>query len=167
MAKKQENERFRALTRRALLLAGGQAAALAALGGRMYYLQVLESDRYRTLADENRINLRLLAPPRGRILDRFGAPLAANRQNYRVVLVAEQAGEIDTTLDAIGKLITLTDGDRRRVHREIKRKHTFVPVVGRAKRSWDEVARIEVNVPELPGVSIEEGLTRHYPFGET
>ena len=46
------------------------------------------------LAEENRINLRLLAPRRGRILDRFGVPLAANDQNYRIVLVAEQAGDL-------------------------------------------------------------------------
>jgi penicillin-binding protein 2 len=167
MAKKQENARYRAMTRRALLLGAGQAAALAALGGRMYYLQVVESAKYTVLANENRINIRLLAPPRGRIVDRFGVPLANNRQNYRVVLVAEQAGDIDATLDAISQLITLTENDRRRVVRDIRRKHSFVPVVVRANLSWDEVARIEVNVPELPGISIEEGLTRHYPFGET
>ena len=60
------------LTRRAAILAGGQAILLAALAGRMYQLQILDADRYTVLADENRINLRLLAPPRGRILDRFG-----------------------------------------------------------------------------------------------
>ena len=61
------------------------------LPGGMYQLQVVDADRYAVLADENRINLRLLAPPRGRILDRFGVPLADNRQNYRLVVVAEQS----------------------------------------------------------------------------
>jgi penicillin-binding protein 2 len=164
---KKDNERAKLLTRRALLVGGGQAAALAALAGRMYYLQVIEADRYKVLADENRMNLRLLAPPRGRIVDRFGVPLAINRQNYRVVITAEQAGDIPTTLDAIGQIITLSESDRRRVMRDIKRKHSFVPVVVRANLSWDEVARIEVNVLELPGVMIEEGLTRFYPYGET
>ncbi|MDB5405491.1 MAG: peptidoglycan glycosyltransferase [Rhodospirillales bacterium] len=163
----RENQRSKLFTRRALLLAGGQTALLAALAGRMYYLQVTQSDRYTVLADENRINLRLLAPPRGRIIDRFGLPLATNTPNYRVVLVAEQAGEIDVTLDAIDQLIGLTEADRRRVQRDIKRKHSFVPVVVRANLTWDEMARIEVNVPELPGVMIEEGLSRTYPFAET
>src|SRR5262249_13260092 len=93
--------------------------------------------------------------------------LAANRQNYRVVMTAEQTGDINTTLDAINQLVPLTEADRRRVHRDIKRKHTFVPIVVRANLSWDEVARIEVNVPELPGVAIEQGLPRHYPYSET
>jgi penicillin-binding protein 2 len=163
----RENQRSKLFTRRALLLAGGQTALLAALAGRMYYLQVTQADRYTVLADENRINLRLLAPPRGRIIDRFGLPLATNTPNYRVVLVAEQAGEIDLTLDAIDQLIGLTELDRRRVLRDIKRKHSFVPVVVRANLTWDEMTRIEVNVPELPGVTIEQGLSRTYPFAET
>ena len=89
----REAQRHKILTRRAALLAGGQATLLAALAGRMYQLQILESDRYTVLADENRINLQLLAPQRGRILDRFGVPLADNHQNYRLVIVPEQAGD--------------------------------------------------------------------------
>src|SRR5712692_6759175 len=118
----RENSRSKLLTRRALLLAGGQVALLGTLAARLYYLQVMQAGRYAMLADENRINLTLLAPPRGRIVDRFGVLLATNNQNYRVVL---------------------------------------------ANLGWDEVARIEVNIPELPGVMIEEGLTRHYPFGDS
>src|SRR5690606_25772884 len=115
--KKQEQQRSRVLTRRALVVAGGQAVLLSALAGRLYYLQVVESDKYTTLAEDNRVNLRLLAPPRGLIVDRFGVPLAVNRQMYRVVMIPEQAGEIEKTLDAIGTLVQLTDADRRRVMR--------------------------------------------------
>ncbi len=162
----RENNRSKLFTRRALLLAGGQVALLGTLAARLYYLQVMQAGKYAVLADENRINLSLLAPLRGRIIDRFGVPLATNNQNYRIVLVAEQAGDIEATLDAIDKLITLSESDRRRVLREIRRKHSFVPIVVRGNLSWEEVARIEVNVPELPGVTIEQGMTRHYPFGD-
>jgi penicillin-binding protein 2 len=163
----REAQRHKVLTRRTAILAGGQAALLAALAGRMYQLQILDSDRYTVLADENRINLQLLAPARGRILDRFGVPLADNHQNYRLVIVPEQAGDIAATLDALGGLIEVGEAERHRVLREIRRKHPFVPVVVRANLSWDEMARVEVAIPELPGVAIEEGLTRSYPFGET
>jgi penicillin-binding protein 2 len=162
----RENSRSKIFTRRALLLAGGQLALLGTLATRLYYLQVMQAGKFAVLADENRINLSLIAPPRGRILDRFGVPLATNDQNYRVVLVAEQAGDIEATLDAIHKLVSLSESDRRRVLRDIRRKHSFVPIVARANLTWDEVARIEVNVPELPGVMIEQGMTRHYPFGD-
>jgi penicillin-binding protein 2 len=163
----RDNNRTKLLTRRAILLAGGQVALLATLAGRMYYLQVMQADRYAMLADENRINIRLVAPPRGRIVDRFGAAMADNRPTYRIVLVAEQAGDIESTLNAVGTLVPLSDADRRRVLRDIRRKHSFVPVTIRENLSWEEMARIEVNTLELPGVSIEQGLTRYYPFGET
>src|SRR5258708_34142997 len=88
----RDDNRIPLLTRRAAIFAGGQVALLATLAGRMYYLQVVQAGRYGLLADENRINIRLGAPPRGPIVDRFGALLAHNRPTYRVVLVAEEAG---------------------------------------------------------------------------
>ncbi len=161
-----DNNRGKLLTRRAIMLAGGQLALLGTLAGRLYYLQVVQADRYAMQADENRINIRLLAPPRGRITDRFGVPLATNQPTYRATLVAEQTGDITATLDAVGTLIPLTDSDRRRVMRDVRNKLSFVPVVIRDNLSWEEMARIEVNTLELPGVSIEQALTRYYPFGE-
>jgi penicillin-binding protein 2 len=161
----RDTQRQKSLTRRAAILAGGQALLTGALVARLYQLQILDKDRYTLLADENRINLRFLVPPRGRILDRFGVPLADNRQNYRVVIVAEETSDIDATLRALGTLIEVTDADRRRVEREARRKHPFVPVVVRSNLSWEEMARVEVAIPELPGVSIEQGVMRYYPEG--
>src|SRR5580692_10693572 len=163
----RDTQQQKSLTRRAAILAGGQVLLVAALAGRLYQLQVLEKDRYRVMADENRINLRLLVPPRGRIFDRFGVEMADNHQDYRVVVVPEQTADIDATLNALGTLIDLTDADRRRVLRDAKRQHAFIPVVVRSNLNWDEMARIEVAVPELPGVAIEQGLLRFYPYGPT
>jgi penicillin-binding protein 2 len=163
----REAQRHKHFSRRAAILASGQAVLIGALSARLYQLQIVDADRYKVLSDENRINLRLLAPPRGRILDRFGTPLADNRQDYHLVIVAEQARDIEATLAALARLIEVDEGDRRRVIREVRRKHSFVPVVVRADLSWDEMARVEVAVPELPGISLEQGLTRHYPLGET
>jgi penicillin-binding protein 2 len=163
----RDTQQQKSLTRRAALLGGGQLLLISALVGRLYQLQVLEKDRYRVMADENRINLRLLVPPRGRIFDRFGVEMADNHQNYRVVIVPEQTADIDATLDAIGTLIDVTDTDRHRVLRDAKRQHAFIPIVVRSNLDWDEMARIEVAIPELAGVAIEQGLLRFYPYGPT
>jgi penicillin-binding protein 2 len=87
----REMLRHKLLTRRAAILGAGQSNLFAALAERMYATQVVDADRYAMLADENRINLQLLAPQRGRILDRFGTALADNHQNYRLIVVAEQS----------------------------------------------------------------------------
>ena len=101
----RDQDRLRILTRRALLLGGGKLALVSTLLGRMYYLQVMQSARYRTLADDNRINLRLLIPPRGRIVDRYGALLAYNRQQYRVSIIAEQTPNVGLSLDRLSALL--------------------------------------------------------------
>src|SRR5260370_34124463 len=88
----RDDNRIPLLTRRAAIFAGGQVALLATLAGRMYYLQVVQADRYAMLADENRINIRLVAPPRGRIGERFRALRADNRPPSRVAVVAVPAG---------------------------------------------------------------------------
>jgi penicillin-binding protein 2 len=162
----RDNERHKLFNRRTVMLASGKAMLLSVLAGRLYYLQVIEADRYRTLADENRINLRLLPPPRGRIIDRFGVPLADNQQNYRVLLIPEDTRDIEHTLASLGQIIPLSAGEHRRVLRDIKRNRSFVPVTVRENLSWENAARIEVNAPDLPGVMIDVGQSRSYPHGE-
>jgi penicillin-binding protein 2 len=166
MSERKEKTRGALLTRRALFLAGGQAALLATVVGRLYFLQVIQAGRYQMMADENRISIRLLAPPRGHIVDRFGVALATNRSTYRAELYPDSARDIAATLDAVDRLVPLSDADRKRILHEIKVKHGFVPVVLKENMSWDEMSRIEVNTLDLAGVSIEQGLIRDYPFGD-
>ena len=162
---KADKTRENIFSRRTALVVGGQFALLSGLVARMYYLQVHQADRYRTLADENRINLRLLPPPRGFIVDRFGEAMAINVQNYRLVIIPEQAGDAPETLRRLVGLVEISDRDRRRVLREIKRRRAFVPLTIRDGLSWSEVSRLEVNAPDLPGVDIDVGLSRFYPQG--
>ena len=162
---KRDLNTHRTFTRRALLLGGAQAALVTGLAARMYYLQVIESEQYKLLADENRINLRLLPPPRGRVLDRTGVELANNQQNYRVVLIAEQADNVAQTLEALAELIPLDAYERSKVLREVKRRRSFVPVTVAENLTWEEFARVNVYTPDLPGIQPDIGETRAYPYG--
>ncbi|MCK5444723.1 MAG: penicillin-binding protein 2 [Rhodospirillaceae bacterium] len=162
----RDSERHKLFSRRAAMLAGGKTVLLSTLVGRMYYLQVIEAERYKTLADENRINLRLLPPPRGPILDRNGFAMADNQQNYRALVIPEQAGDLSHTLALLSKIIPLSEGDWRRILRDAQRKRAFVPITVRENLNWGDVARIEVNMPDLPGVLIDVGQSRNYMFGE-
>ncbi|MQX37158.1 penicillin-binding protein 2 [Roseospira navarrensis] len=162
----KDGDRSKVFTRRVVLLAGGKALLFTLLGGRMYFLQVMEAEKYRTLAEENRINMQLISPPRGPIVDRHGIPLAVNRQNFRAQVIAERTKDLEQTLDTFGTLVPLTDYDRQRVIKEIKRRRSFVPVTVRENLTWEQMATIQVNIPDLPGVTIDEGLTRDYPYAD-
>jgi len=163
---RRETRRTGVFTRRALLLMGGQAVVLGGLAARLYQVQILEGGRYATLAEANRVSERAIAPPRGRILDRFGTTVAGNKLNWRAVLIAEQARDVAATLDTFGRIVSLEDRERARIMREVRRHRRFIPVLMRDFLGWDEMARIEVNATELPGVMIDVGTTRVYPFGE-
>lgn len=161
----RDTDKLKAFNRRVLLVAGGKAALLAVLGGRLYDLSVNEAEHFATLAEDNRINLRLLAPPRGQIVDREGRVLAGNRPNFQLILVAEEADDVRATLAQLSGMITLTDADIARVLKDVRGRPKFFPVTVRENLSWEEMARIEVNTPDLAGVSIEVGQVRDYPLG--
>ena len=164
--KREEEQRREVFTRRALVLGGIQLGAFGFLGYRLHKLQVEQGARFATLAEENRLSARLLSPPRGRILDRNGQVVAGNRLNWRVLLVAEQTQDIAASLETFSRIVPLTDNERARVERELRRRRRFVPTIVREFLTWEEMARIEVNAPDLPGILIDVGTTRLYPEGE-
>ena len=155
------------LSRRGLIIGGLQTAFIAALAVRMRKLQVEDASEYRLLADENRINIRLIAPSRGEIYDRNGKVIARNEQSFRITIVKEDAGDIEQTLYSLSKLIKIAQNDAKRVFEEIDRSAPFLPVTVRDQLSFEEIARIATNSPTLPGVSVEEGLSRVYPLNQT
>jgi penicillin-binding protein 2 len=155
----------RTFSRRVAMLAGGQAVLFSALVGRMYYLQVMETERYRLLAEQNRVNLRLLPPLRGKIVDRFGRAMAINDPNYRVVVVPEQTADMRATLKALARVLPIEPEEIERILRDRYRYRSFVPIPVRENLTWDQVSRVEVNSPDLPGASIEVDQSRSYPFG--
>ncbi len=162
---KREGKRTSVFTRRALVMMAGQTAALGLLGAKLYRVQVEQGARYATLAESNRISARLIAPTRGRILDRFGEVLAGNTQNWRALLLAEETTDIAASLAKFSAIVPLADHDRERIDRELKHSRRFIPVMLRDFLSWDDMAKIEVNAPDLPGVIVDVGTIRHYPLG--
>lgn len=155
---------WRKLTRRGLLIGGLQVGFAGVLAWRMQNLQVDQADQYRLLADENRINVRLIPPARGEIYDRNGVILAKNEPSYRITILPEDAGDIDMVLRKLGYLVYLSPDDIKRIKAEAKRSAPFLPVTVLNRVSWDDISRVAVNSPALPGIATEVGLSRQYPL---
>ncbi|WP_068307165.1 penicillin-binding protein 2 [Kordiimonas lacus] len=161
----REGLRYQVFSRRALLLAGAQGLVLTALGGRLYYLSVVQGEKYKLRAEKNRVALRLIAPERGEIFDRNRRKLATNRPDFRVFMIPEQADEIAGTLEKIGRVVRLDERRIARLERQIKRQRKFVPITVAQGLDWRTFARVNVAVPDLPGVVTDAGLSRFYPSG--
>ena len=152
------------LTRRGLLMLGGQLAFAGVLGWRMRQLQIEQAADYRLLAEENRINIRLLAPARGLIYDRNGKVVAGNRQNYRIVMIREQARDPEKVLRKLAEIVPLAETRIQRVIKDMQQRPAFVPVSVVDHLSWEHIAQVSANAPVLPGIIPEVGLSRHYPL---
>ena len=147
----------RRVTRRALVL--------GALLFRMNHLQVDQADEFRLLADENRINLQLIAPARGRIFDREGRIIAENVPSYRITITREHAGDTEAVLDRLARLIDLKAGELEKARRDLSDLRGDTPVTVADRVDWEAISRVAVNAPALPGVTPEVGLSRRYPLG--
>ena len=152
------------ITRRGLILTGAQLGFAGLLAARMRYMQVDQAEEFRLLAEENRINIRLIPPTRGRIFDREGRVIADNEPTYRIVMVREDAGDVESVIARLSQLVELDGEDLNRALAEMKRTAPFIPVTLADRVSWEDISRVAVNAPALPGVVTEVGLSRHYPM---
>ncbi len=161
---RETEESNRTLNRRTLMLGGAMGAMVAVLGVRMRYLQVDQADEFKLLAEENRINIRLIPPERGMIQDRNGRIIAGNEQNYRVVITREAAGDVDLVMRRLATIIPMTAEEMGQAIEEVKSLSAFVPVTVAERLSWDDFSKVAVNAPALPGVVPEVGQSRRYPM---
>lgn len=154
----------RKLSRRMFVLAGIKAAAGFSLIGRLYYLQFVKSEEYRTLAEGNRIKIQLLPPIRGDLLDRGGVPLAENEVNYRLFIERENREQARQSFKRAARLVELGVNDKAALQQAIENRLDRKPLLVKDHLSWDEVSRIEFHLPDLPGTFIEQGQMRYYPL---
>jgi penicillin-binding protein 2 len=162
---KRENKARTAFNRRALLIGTAQLGIFGAIGAKLYKLQVSEHGKYAMLATENSISERLVAPERGLITDRFGVILAGNQQHWRALFMQALAPDPQAVLDNFAKLVPLSDDERARITADLAGRPGYIPVLLKDFLQWPDMAAIEVNTPDLPGVVVEVGSSRVYPFG--
>ena len=149
-------------SRRMVLFGGAQIGLFGLLGWRLHQLQILESSDYRLLSDENRLTFHLVAPSRGAIYDRFGMPIAEDRENLRVLVIPIFCKSLSRTLDMIGTIVPVSAGERDRVMRATRRQSGYYPVLVTEGLTWRQFGLLNVLAPQLPGVRTDQGAYRHY-----
>lgn len=163
---KTEANRGRLFTRRALFLGGCQLGLMSVLASRLYYLQVMRSHEYTTLSEENRIKLQLVAPPRGRMLDRNGQIVADNLENYQLQIDLRFDKAYATHIRRLGELLGAPEDDIQALLKRAQRHRGAAPFMVFDHMNWEDVAKIEINRLDFPSAEIAIGQVRHYPYGE-
>ena len=152
-------------TRRAMFLGAVQGGIGAVLAGRMAWLSIAENERYSLLSESNRVNLTLIPPRRGWIVDRNGKPIAINRTDFRIDLIPDRVVDKDHVLGELRTLLGLTDDEMQRIRDDLEESAGFKPVQVAEDLDWERFAAVSVRLNELPGVSPTRGYSRFYPDG--
>lgn len=152
-------------TRRATVIGGLQIGVGVLLATRMAYISVAENERYKLLSESNRVNLTLVPPRRGWIIDRNGKPIANNKTEFRVDIIPDRLRDSKKTVATLAELLSLEPEELQRINRELTQASSFQPVQVAAGLDWERYAAVSVRLPDLPGVSPRQGFSRNYPTG--
>ncbi len=151
--------------RRSLVIGGIQGGIGLLLATRMAWISVAENEHFKTLSESNRVNLSLIPPRRGLILDRNNQALAGNQHYYRVDLIPERVIDMDGTLSTLGQVLRLTPENIQDLKDKIEESQGFQPVEISAKLDREQFDALSVRLPDLPGLLPQRGFTRLYPTG--
>jgi penicillin-binding protein 2 len=160
----QDIEKNNLFTRRAFLIASGKFGLLSTLLARLYYMEVIKSDEYKVLSDKNHINLLMVPPLRGHILDRQGKQIAINKSNYRLMLDKKESKDYITSVSSLFLLLNTPEEDAKFILQRIGKSSPRLPIQIFDHLSWQEVSLIEENIVNMPGIFIETGQVRFYPY---
>lgn len=152
-------------SRRATMIGLAQAGIGTMLAGRMAWLAVAENERYRLLAESNRVNLTLIPPRRGWLVDRYGRAIANNRTDFRIDLIPERIEDEARVVADLARLLKLNPNEVERVLKDLKDARGLQPVPVAENLDWERYAAVVVRQPELPGVAPTQGYARNYPAG--
>jgi penicillin-binding protein 2 len=152
-------------TRRGFVLGAAQVGLCGVLAGRMAWLSIVQNEKYKLLAESNRVNLSLIPPRRGWVIDRHGKPLALNRTIFRVDIIPDRLIDKEATLDELQQILGFDADERQRISDDIKAAAGFQPVQVAENLSWEHYATLSVHATELAGVIPAQGYARYYPDG--
>jgi penicillin-binding protein 2 len=152
-------------SRRSIFIGGLQVGVGVLLAGRMGWIALIQRDKYQTAAESNRVNLTLIPPRRGAIVDRNNAPLASNKMEYRIDIIPERLIDPKGTVTRLGTLLGMDAIALRDLSDKLEKVHGFQPL-GVASGIPPEIYdKVLVRLPEMPGVVAAQGFTRWYPTG--
>ncbi|MXO64544.1 penicillin-binding protein 2 [Altericroceibacterium endophyticum] len=151
--------------RRSFAIGSVQGGVGLILAARMGYIAVAENEKYEMESESNRVNLSLIPPRRGWILDRNGAPLASNEADFRVDIIPDRLVNAEQAVDTLGELLHLTPVEIQDLKDKLEDSRGFQPVQVASGLDYDEFAAVSVRLPDLPGVVPQRGFSRYYPTG--
>ncbi|CAN0596886.1 unnamed protein product, partial [Ectocarpus sp. 12 AP-2014] len=155
------------MTRRTFIIGAGKASLLFLLAGRMFYMQFIKKDEYKTLSDNNCIKMIIVPPTRGELYDVNNKVIAKNITCFRLLLDKNGNPKFSLEVDLIAKILELDDEQTKEIQARVKKGGRRIPAILLDCLEWKDVAVIEERKAELKSVFIDTGFSRYYNFGNS
>ncbi|RTK93369.1 MAG: penicillin-binding protein 2 [Rickettsiales bacterium] len=154
------------MTRRTFVIGAGKLGLLFLLLGRMFYMQFLKKDEYKTLSDKNRIKIVLISPARGDILDVNGKIIAQNQTCFNLLLDKNISSTYMKEVELISDILELDPDQILEINKRVKRSGRRVAAIIIDCLKWSQVASIEERKSEFNALFIDTGFNRYYKYNE-
>lgn len=161
----EEHEKSSISSKRLIFVFCLQIFLFLILISRLFYLQIISYEKYKSMSEDNRIKTLLIPPLRGHIFDRNNIQLTENQKNYRVLLYQNKNNHMDV-ISKLSNILKLSPDDFEKILKKLERNRDkpIVPILDNV--TWDDLVKIEANSYMLNGIIIENGYIRYYPYSD-
>ena len=161
----EDKKQFTILNRRSFILYLFKLSLFGLVGWRLYNIQIKESDKYRTLSKNNQIDIEILYPLRGKILDINNNTLVSNKKVFDVYVIPENTSDINKTLNKISQIIKIDFTKKRKIIELSKKIKKFEKIKIFENVHWNELEKLEANKIDIEGMFISQDYMRVYNYG--
>ncbi|MBN2059297.1 MAG: penicillin-binding protein 2 [Deltaproteobacteria bacterium] len=133
---------------------------------KLWLLQIVNGEAYRTQSENNRIRLQKVPPPRGMIFDRNMELLVDNRPSYNLYIIPEDITDREMLIKSLHSLVGLSPALINERLGYARQHYAFKPILIKRNITRRELALIETNLFNLPGVRIQVEPQRNYIYHE-
>ena len=152
----------RLITRRMFILSAAKISVFFALVARLFYLQISENIKYRSLSDKNRLREWKVVPQRGIIEDYFGNKVASNTQVFQLHMMPEDVPNFEVLFFKLSKIIKFDERKKRNLLKRLKKRRPWQPIIISDNLTWAEFSKLNVFLHDLQGIKPIVSVARKY-----
>ena len=161
----EDKKQYSVLNRRSFFLYVLKLSLFSIVGWRLYNIQIKDSDKYRTLSKNNQIDIEILYPLRGLIVDIKNNILVSNKKVFDIYIIPENTKNINKTLNQLSKILQIDFKKKRKIIELSAKVKKFEKIKIFENISWEELEKIEANKINIEGIFISQDYMRVYEYG--
>jgi penicillin-binding protein 2 len=156
------SSKSKTISRRMFIFTLVKVAVFFSIIGRLFYLQISENIKYRSLSDKNRLREWKVVPQRGIIEDYFGQKIATNKQVFQLHMLPEDVPNIEVLFFKLSKLINFNEREKTNLLKRLKKRKPWQPIIISDNLSWPEFSRLNLFLHETQGIKPVVAVARQY-----